>query len=260
MNIKLLRGREISDAAYRNEIHEMLVTESAARKLDPNGDALGKTFLGIGNKPYEVVGITEDVIDPKFNDGDQGVRVWWPMIPNAFPFVIKMKSGEHISRLEVHQVIKKVSESLMLWDYAVVEQNYNDAVYQETLTIYLTSTLTFFTLLLACVGIFGVVSYSSNLRRYEFGIRMALGAKTRFLRKLMFFESMKPAGLGMIIGIVACLLTLLVFGDKFSEWIDINPMYLALSVLITVSTVAMASILPVIRLLKSNPIEALRSE
>lgn len=148
----------------------------------------------------------------------------------------------------------------MLWDYAVVEQNYNDAVYQETLTIYLTSTLTFFTLLLACVGIFGVVSYSSNLRRYEFGIRMALGAKTRFLRKLMFFESMKPAGLGMIIGIVACLLTLLVFGDKFSEWIDINPMYLALSVLITVSTVAMASILPVIRLLKSNPIEALRSE
>lgn len=260
LDIKILKGRRFSNEAYRGQANEILVTESTAKQLDPNGNVLGKTYLGLEDKPYEVIGVTEDIFDAKiryYNEG-KGARVFWPNIPNEFNIKVKMHQDKPFSRDTAYKMLKQINDSLMIWEYNDFEALHAESVYQQTLTVYLSASLALFTLLLASIGIYGVLSYNTNLRRFEFGIRMALGARRKQLYRLMNKESLQPVLIATAISIVIVTTTVAVFYDKLNQWISINIGYLLLGLLLSLAIATTACFLPMRNVIRQNPVEALR--
>ena len=259
-DIQLLRGRLYSDEAMRGEAREMIVSASAAKKLMPEGDALGQRFIGLEDKPYEVVGIVEDVNDPRYYATDLGVRVWWPAQMWSFPLQIRMQPGHSLTRDAINARLKDINDQVAIWHFTSQETEYHKALYQETLTVYLTVALAIFTLILASAGIYGVLSYNSSLRRFEFGIRMALGAKKQRLYRLMGRESLVPVAMGMVFSGVIVAAVLVLFRKQLDPWMTADLPYMLVAVVITLAIALIASALPVRALLKGNPIAALRNE
>lgn len=259
-DITLLSGRYFSEAAYRNEVQEMVISESAAKKLVPEGNALGKTFIGLEDKPYEIVGIVEDVNDPKYYEQNLGVRIWWPMQYWSFPLQIKMAPGQTLSRDFMSTELNNINDKIAIWEFFPLQKTYNDALYQETLTIYLTMALAFFTLVLASAGIYGVLNYNASLRRFEFGIRMALGAKRKQLYRLMSRESLLPVIIGMVISGLIVGAILLSLRTQLLAWMAVDPGFISLAIGLTFAIALLACLMPVRALLRGNPITALRNE
>jgi ABC-type antimicrobial peptide transport system permease subunit len=117
-----------------------------------------------------------------------------------------------------------------------------------------------FALILASLGIYGVISYSVSQRKQEIGIRMALGASAGNLRKLILTQTLKLAAVGMALGLVASWLlgrTLqgLLFGVAPSD-----PMTFAAALVILMAVAALAGYLPAMRASRLDPVESLRAE
>lgn len=260
LNINLLKGRYFSSAAYRGDAKEILVTQSASMLIDPAGDVVGKSYVGIDNEVYEIIGVTNDVFDAKikYYNYAKGLRIWWPQIPEDIMLKVKVKEGATLNRLALLNTIKRVNNSLILWEFNDLEQLHVESVYQQTILVYLSSGIALVTLLLASIGIFGVLNYNSNLRRFEFGIRMALGAKKRQLYGLVNKESLVPVLIGLIASSLLVIILLQMFGDAMGEWVSVNVVYSVLVVAFSALISMAACVLPMRSILRSKPIQALR--
>ncbi|MCY7296889.1 ABC transporter permease [Alteromonas sp. a30] len=260
LNINLIKGRYFSDAAYRGEAKEILVTQSASLEIDPNGDVIGKSYIGLNDEVYEIIGITNDVFDAKikYYNYAKGSRIWWPQVPEDIVLKVKMQNGQVLNRLALLDAIKQVNESLILWEYNDLEQLHVESVYQQTILVYLSSGIALITLLLASIGIFGVLNYNSNLRRFEFGIRMALGAKQRQLYALVNKESLLPVLIGLISSSALVLVLIQIFAVTLEQWVSISLVQAVLVIVFSALISMAACVLPMRNILKNKPIQSLR--
>lgn len=236
----------------------MLVTQSAAELLAPGGDVLGKYYLGLHHVPYKVVGITNDVIDPKFVDGDKGIRVWWPQDPSATPFKIKMEAGVILDRDEVVTRLKKVDKSIVLWQFFDVFKRYQKSIFPQTLALNLSMVLAAAVILLISTGIFSVSQYSINMQRYELGVRIVHGAKKLSMYKFTFSNLALPLIFGLIFGIsVSYLNNIFVAGRSFS--VDPSLLVNIGLVMLVVSVISVLSIVFNIETIyRKDPMELLK--
>ncbi|MDK1286514.1 ABC transporter permease [Pseudoalteromonas umbrosa] len=259
--LKIIEGRTFSEAAIRGEKHEFLVSKAVNDLLKPDGSLVGETFLSFDpDNPVEVVGITENFNHPKSFGRHQGRQFWWAAQPYSFPYIVKMEEGKVLNRELVFQAGRAVDPRTGVWRLTDMHHEYGMMTHMERMTRNLSILLAMFTLLLAGVGIYGVLSYNLGLRRYELGIRMALGAKSKSLYKQLFRDTILPLISAFILAILICLTSYREFIEHASEYMLLNPTWLIAVCIGIVLFALFATLYPMSKILGSKPMASLRQE
>jgi putative ABC transport system permease protein len=267
MQIRMLRGRAFTEADGENSQYVAIVSEAMAKKFWPNADPIGRQFQMNTDSKHSltVVGVVQDV-------RYQGVT---GVISPAFyaPFV-QHQAGNSLQFFqvrtavapetmipEIDRTIQSLAPQLPVFDVQTMKQ----ALYTlNGLLIYriaaaLAALLGGLGLILAIVGVYGVVSYGASQKTHEIGVRMALGAQPMDILKMIFRQGLFIVAIGLAVGIAMVLATARVVG-RFLTVSPTDPVtYIAVSAIL--ATVALAACyVPARRAMRVDPMVALRYE
>src|SRR5213083_1892150 len=261
--IPLLAGRDFNEHDVAGGQNVILISQSGAKKVFGSESPIGKTMLvGSDSTPAEIVGIVSDVRTRKIAAPDD-VELYRPWAQQSFSFL----SIDVRSNLSVDAVTKLVRSALATVDpglavalpqsmSAIVAQ----AVGQTRLMMWLLGIFAGVALLLASIGIYGAVAYTVEQRTGEIGVRMALGAQTMDVLRLIVNQGMKPVVFGLVTGLAAALALGRLLTSQLYQTSAHNPLLLTTTLAILAGAALLACLLPARRASLVNPVEALRAE
>jgi putative ABC transport system permease protein len=275
MEIPVLRGRGISEQDTRSNAWVVVINESMARQFWPNQDALGKVIKfedSPEEKPREIVGIVGNVrqrnltIDPRpeayvsYHQTPTRVTFGWTESRMHASFIIRTHLMSKGLMQDVRRTISGLAPESPVFGVTMVTQTVWNAAAPWR---FLCETLELFSaiaLILAVIGIYGVISYSIRERRHEIGLRIALGAQPSQVLSLVLRQAMVLCVTGVAIGLVCSfaatpLISKFLYGVKPN---DLLTFVLVSSVLITVTF--FASYVPARHATKIDPMRTLRHE
>ena len=260
LEVPIIQGRMFSQAEVRDNSPVLVVSRSAAKMLKKDGSVLGMYLLNGGTTLKQVIGIVEDVFDPTRTKSNQGIDAYIPYNPWNLHFLVKVKKNAELEKSALLQQLHQVDNNLRVSYFELIEGRHQGALQHNKLNASVAAGLTLLALLLAGVGMYGVLSYSSRMRRYELGVRMALGARTQEIIRLVIRENMLPIsiGIGLSFGLT---LLIYVFGSEYIgsfNQLPVIPLIVTLPILVI--TALFASYMPVRKMLLQDPVRALRNE
>jgi putative ABC transport system permease protein len=262
LELPIVAGRTFNEQKDpRYQINEIIISESLARELVPDGSALGKVFQIQPTQPLKVVGIAKDYYRPGMKGDDGFQRYYMPYAAfEDFGFDIKLKSGGSISREIILPLLQKINSKLRIRTVVSHETLHAQLIYQHKLAAGLTIVLAGLSLLLAGAGIYGVLNYSTQMRRYELGIHLALGAKTHRLRNMVIKENLTPIFYGIGSSVLLAFIIFIILRQQIDTQLNVN-IYAAIAALPIMLIIAyLACYLPVKQVITEDPIKALRNE
>jgi len=266
MGIPLLRGRFFSDQDSPSSPKVAVISEALARRYFPNQDPLGRQmtfgFPPNSNVSREVVGIVGDVRDAALSR-KPGPMMYVPFAQAPLyggEVVVRSPLSASSIAAGIREAVRSIDKDLPVTDVETLNHALGKSISQERFRTFLLSSFSAIALVLAAVGIFGVISYSASQRTHEIGIRMALGAERRDVLRLILGEGAKLALFGLGIGGVAAFLLARLMSSLLYSISATDPITFA-SVTIILFTVALvACYLPARRAMRVDPMVALRRE
>jgi predicted permease len=261
--IPILSGRDFDEHDVTDHPNVVLISQAGAKKNFPNENPIGKSLLVTsGSVPVEIVGIVGDVRSDRVARQND-MEFYRPWAQENFPFM----SMTVRSNLKTEAVTKLVQTALNGIDpgLAIAQPRSMDTVVAQALgqARLMTILLGIFAgvaLLLAAVGIYGAVAYTVEQRTGEIGVRMALGAQTMDVLRLVVAQGMKPVIIGLAAGLVAALALGRLLTSQLYQISAHNPLVLTATVLILGAAALFACLLPARRAALIDPIQALRTE
>ena len=267
MSIPLLAGRALSDHDTEKSPSVAVISETMAHRYWPGEDAIGKRF-SVGRVTsdadwIQVVGVVKDVRQfeltreprPQMYLAYGQADFFWPE-----DLVVKTDVDPASMAATVRKAVWDVDKDQPVSNIRTMDDILADSIARQRFSMLLLGVFAGVALLLAAVGIYGVMSYSVAQRTHEIGIRMALGAQTSAVLKLAVGYGLKLVIIGVLIGLVAAfaltrLMSTLLFGVTATD-----PATFALISLLLISVAAIASYIPARRATKVDPLIALRYE
>jgi putative ABC transport system permease protein len=265
MGILLRRGRLIEPADRDRNV--ALISESVAKKMWQDEDPLGKQFYPGSNEKTlaEVIGVVADIRTVALDEPPL-MMVYLPA-GCARPWegsyrslVVRAAVPPSALATTVRDAIRSVDSGVPIRHLRPMSEIVSESVAVRRFQMGLASLFAVFSLLLAALGIYGVVAYSVARRRQELGIRMALGAQSSKLRNLVLLQGMSPVVLGWAGGVLAALAAgRLIRGLLFGATTQ-DPLTIAGVTFVVVGAAALACYIPARRATKVDPMVALRYE
>ncbi len=261
--IPLLAGRDFDEHDTPDRQNVVIISQGGAKKIFGNENPLGKTLLiGGASIPSEIIGVVGDVRSRKVAEADD-VELYRPWTQDNYNFLsIDVRSGltvEAATKL-VRGALAKVDPSLAVALPQSMDAIVAQAVGQTRLMTWLLGIFAGVALLLASIGIYGAVAYSVAQRTTEIGVRMALGAQTRDVLRLVVRQGMAPVVSGLAIGILATFSLGRLIAAQLYQVSAHNPLLLAGAAALLAATALLACLLPARRATHVNPVQALRAE
>ena len=260
----ILKGRDFNEQDQANTQPVVILNRSMVEKLWPGQNPLNK-HVKLGNTWEQVVGVVGDIhyIGPA---EPVGYQIYQEVNQNTWPFltfVLRTSPQFHADPLMLAQPARKVVASidsrLAVSNVTSLELLAQDAIAGQRTSTLVTAILGCLALLLASIGVYGVMAYTVSRRVREFGIRIALGSDRAGIVRLLFNGVLRLALVGIVLGAgLACaartwLNSLLGAGGS-------SPASLALGALLMCAVAAVATLIPAQRAMRVEPIEALRNE
>jgi putative ABC transport system permease protein len=266
MRIPLLRGRFFNEQDSPSRAKVAIISETLARRYFPNEDPLGRQ-MKFGFPPNtdvsrEIVGIVGDVRDVSLSR-DPGPMMYVPFAQAPLyggEVVVRSALGVSSVAAGIRQAVKSIDKDLPVTDVESFPEAVGASIAQERFRTLLLGSFSAIALLLATVGLFGVISYSVSQRTHEIGIRMSLGAKPRDVLRLILGQGGKLAVLGLSVGTVAALLLTRLLSGLLYGVSPTDPLTFVAVVLVLLGVALAASYLPARRAMRVDPIVALRHE
>lgn len=262
LRIPLKAGRTFSVTDNRTTPRVVVVSEALARAVWRDETAIGKRILVFGNEEAAVVAVVGNVRTGGL-DADAGRTVYMATTQTTFNFMTvlirtKTDPASHISA--VRAAVRELDITIPLHRVRTLESIVSSSVAPQRFQMLLVSAFSALMLALAVVGTYGVTTYGVSERTNELGIRAALGASARDIRRLVLGEGVRMALVGVVIGaaVVTALSGLLkrfVFGVDASD-----PIALVAVPIILVVAMLVAAFIPAHRASRTDPMRALRSE
>jgi predicted permease len=263
----ILRGREFLESDTANSMPVTVINDAMAKKFWPGQDPIGKQ-VGPGSPQYPlatIVGIVADVKHLSLRE-EPGPEMYVPYTQKVWPSLLTMEVALR-TRLDVasavtsaRNAIRAVDADLPIANVRPLASLVDDSVAQPKFSMLLLAAFGAFALILACVGIYGVISYSVAQRTREIGVRVALGASRSDIFGMILGQGARLAGLGIAIGIVAALGATRMMSSFLYEVRPADPATFAVVCVILLSVAALACYLPARRATRVDPLIALRHD
>ena len=264
MGIRLVRGRVFTPQDDAKAPRVAIINETMARQFFPNEDPIGKR-INITNGPEtwrEIVGIVGDIKQYGV-DKATSAQSYEPFaqVPfTSFNVVIRTKGSPAALLGSLRPAVYAVDKDQPVGIIRPLEEIMADSIARQRFAMLLLSVFSGVALVIAAVGIYGVMAYNVVQRTGEFGIRMALGAQQRDVLRLVLTQGGKLIGLGLLIGLLATLGASRAMGSMLFNTSSYDPLTLTSITLLLAAVALVACFFPANRATKVNPIEALRAE
>jgi predicted permease len=264
LGIPVQRGRAFTDHDGTTAPKVAILNEAAARKLFADGDALGRRIGGSFEKSgeYEIVGVVRDTKYASVRDPGPPTmyRCVWQQPVRGLAVVLRT-TGDPLAMTEtVRAAMRQVDPTLPLQRFTSQTEQISLRFAQERLFATAYAAFGALAVVLACIGLFGLMSYNVARRTTEIGVRMALGAQRGTVVAMVMGESMRLVGIGVAVGLATA-----VWAGRYVKAVLYglpahDPLTIAAAVGLIAVVSAVAGCLPARRASRVDPMEALRQQ
>jgi predicted permease len=269
MGMPLRAGRDVGERDGSGAPLVAVVNEAFAQAYFKSGNAVGQR-IGMGDDPdergrYEIIGV---VGDARFEGPDQapGKMLFLPILQagdqSAYTSELALRVSGDAASLgpAVRAAVAAVDPRLPISEITTMDTQFAQALFQPRLFARLVTIFGAVAVLLACVGLYGVVAQSVARRTSELGIRMALGADRGSILRMVLSETLRLIGLGLLIGIPSAIAAAQLLRGQLYGVGPAEPLTIALTSLLLVAVATVAGYLPARRAASVPPMAALRGE
>jgi predicted permease len=267
MNIPLVRGRYFTESDTADAPGVAIIDETMAKKYWPNEDPVGKRISfegGQQNRRWrEIVGIVGHVRSVAL-EGDSRVQYYVPYAQSTQSVVflaVRAEEGDPTALAgAVRNVIRGIDADLPVYKVTTMERLVADSLAQRRFSVFLFGIFATLALVLAVVGLYGVMSYTVLQRTHEIGLRMALGAQARDILRMVIKQGLSLVAIGLVIGLLGAfaltrLMASLLYGVSAAD-----PLTYAGIALLLAGVAFIASYIPAHHATRVDPMIALRYE
>jgi putative ABC transport system permease protein len=267
IGIPIRRGREFTEEDRAGGPYSVVVSEALAEMLWPGVDALGKRMrLGGGETFMTVIGVAGDIRARGFDDTPEPT-MYFPhsqthqsayFMPRAMSLIARTDGDPMRIAGEVRAIVRSLDATVPVSNVRTLDQVVGTSVANRTFSTALTAAFAVLALVLAGIGIFGVISYGVSERTFEIGVRMALGAEQFRVLALVTADGIRMAITGAVIGAIGAIAVARAIRSMLVDVTAFDaPTLFAVAAALAL-VVVVASLLPARRALRVNPTDALR--
>lgn len=264
LGIPLVRGRFFSGQDRLTSEKVAIIDETLARRYWPHEDPVGQSINFGGNSPWmSIVGLVKHAKSSSLDADNTEGFYYLPILQfPQNPAAIVVRTGARADSLatSLQTAVRAVDANLPLYDLKTMEQRVDESLTGRRFLVLLLSTFAGLALLLAAVGLYGVISYSVRMRTRELGIRMALGAQRTDVLRLILGKGMQLAAIGLVLGLAGTLAVGRVLSSLLYNVSLFNPLTLVATAFLLASTVLFACYVPARRAAALEPMRTLRED
>jgi predicted permease len=262
MGIALLRGRTFEQRDRKGSPEVAIVNDCFARRFWPNENGLGKRIV-IGQATVtEVVGVVANVKNIRLAV-ESVPEVYYPMAQHpdeSMHVIVRSVADPHNLALAVRARISTIDKEQPVTNVRTMEQHLANSIAQNRLTMLLLAVFSIVALLVATVGLYGLIAYSVAQRTQELGIRLALGADPRDIVLLVMRQGLLAAAAGVLVGLAGSFLLTRVMKSLLYDVSATDVPTFTLSAVVFLTVALLASYLPARRAARLDPSDTLRYE
>jgi putative ABC transport system permease protein len=274
MGTRMIAGREVTWTDIEAGGRVAVISESFARELaaEPQG-ALGKRirFAAERDAWREVIGVAQSVHENALYEEPPSLVYWPVFMENMFnspalgtpsvTFVIRSARAGTVGLMEeVRQAVRSVSGNIPIGQERTMQDLYAGSLARTSFTLVLLAIAGAMALALGVIGIYGVIAYVVSQRTREIGIRLALGAEPRHLKKMFLLHGLTLSGAGAVVGLVGAMVLARLMSSLLFGIGPTDPLAYIAALGVIILAAALASYLPARRAANIDPIETLRAE
>ncbi|MFZ8201763.1 ABC transporter permease [Alteromonas portus] len=255
---KILLGRGFTKEDIEQSSPVVIVNQTFANLLAASYETtLGKKIAVKGEKPLEIVGIVQDLhlpnkreVPPRFYVPNNGSGMW---------ALVKLAPNQIFDRAKMIDQLSQINSQFVLTKYESVDESLFNANFNTLFTLVASAVLSLLTILLASVGLFGILSYSTQIRRVEICTRMAIGAKQKAIIAMVLRDNLGVVSIGLAIGVILCITFFNLFGEGiFSTTLVAYLPAILITAIVISALVLMASYIPLKNFFKQPITKGLR--
>jgi predicted permease len=262
MGIALKRGRLFERVEEETGARNVVISETAARMLYPSEEPIGQQVrpaAGGADAWYTVIGVVEDVLVDDLRRASPDPMVYLPGASTSPAYVMRSARADQLAP-EVRAVIREMIPTSPMYRVFTMEALAAKAMANLSFTMIMVSIAAVLALVLGAIGLYAVLSYGVTQRTQEIGVRMALGAEAKTVRRMFVWQGTRVALVGVVVGVLAAValtryIQTLLFGVG-----RLDAMAFAGMSAVMLGVALVASYLPARRASRVDPLVALRSE
>jgi len=257
-------ARQIGNDAHQNPTHVALINQTMARYFFPNESPIGKRFtIDRPDEPIEIIGVVKDAKYETLREGPR--RIFYLSFFQGSPkltttFEVRTVGPPASLAETIKRTMQELDPQVPVLRLRTMNDVVDDSLTRERFVARLSGFFSLFALLLAAIGLYGILSYVVIRRTNEISVRMALGAQAPDVIRMVFRESMLLVVIGIAIGLGAALGTTRYISNLLYGLAPTDPVTISLAVLVMLIVAALASYLPARRASRVDPMVALRNE
>jgi ABC-type antimicrobial peptide transport system permease subunit len=261
LGTRLLAGRRLAAADNRiGGARVAVINDTAARALFRGEDPLDRQLQISGDK-WTIVGVVADVVDRRL-DLTPRPYAYVPQAFNPFDYAVVIRTSLEPMSLAggVREALKQAGPGVALANMRTLDQALVASMAQQRLTLSLIGTFSAAALVLACIGLYGVMAYSVATRRREFCIRMALGAAGRDVVRNVVGDGLRLMAVGVFVGLAGAVAAGRLLGSQLYQVRSTDPMVMTETIVVMTLVSLLACLIPAWSAARSDPSAALRND
>jgi putative ABC transport system permease protein len=270
LKTNLLRGRTFNEHDRADSPKVVIIDQTLAETAFKGQDPIGKRILvnteadnSEGPELHEIVGLVPHLKFRGYDDATPTPAFFFPQTQvGRTNLVLMVRASGNVKRLEkpIREVVSRLDPAQPLFDFRTMSERVAETWATHRLLTFLLTIFAGLALVLAAVGLYGVLAYSAFRRLREIAVRLALGARPAHIRGLVLGHGLRLFGIGIAVGALAVLASSSLIGSFLYGVSPLDPQtYLAVGLILSVVTI-LAAWLPARRACRVNPIVALRAE